>query len=54
VILGARDEAQLRQNLGAIGWSLSDDQMKRLDFASEATPAYPRWHQNATFADRTK
>lgn len=45
VILGARTEEQLRQNLGAVGWNLSRDQVARLDAASEVTPAYPYWHQ---------
>ncbi|MFN5717812.1 MAG: aldo/keto reductase, partial [Bradyrhizobium sp.] len=38
---GARDEAQLRDNLGAVGWSLSPDQIARLDKASAVMPAYP-------------
>ena len=41
VIIGARNEAQLRQNLGAVGWSLSPDQIERLSKASEATAPYP-------------
>ena len=41
VIIGARNETQLRQNLGAVGWSLTPDQIARLDKASAATPAYP-------------
>ena len=41
VIIGARTEAQLRDNLGAVGWSLSPDQVARLDAASAVTPAYP-------------
>ncbi|WP_209332051.1 aldo/keto reductase [Lunatimonas salinarum] len=45
VVIGARNEAQLRQNLGAVGWALSVDQIKRLDEASEVPPAYPYWHQ---------
>lgn len=45
IIIGARDEAQLKQNLGAVGWNLSLDQVKRLDAASEQQPAYPYWHQ---------
>ncbi len=45
VIIGARTEEQLRQNLGAVGWNLSRDQVARLDAASEVTPAYPYWHQ---------
>jgi aryl-alcohol dehydrogenase-like predicted oxidoreductase len=51
VIIGARDETQLRDNLGAIGWSLTADQVLRLDEASETTLAYPYWHQRG-FAER--
>lgn len=45
IVLGARDEAQLRENLGAAGWSLDASQMARLDAASEVRPIYPYWHQ---------
>jgi aryl-alcohol dehydrogenase-like predicted oxidoreductase len=45
VIIGARDEAQLRQNLGAAGWNLTPEQVAKLDAASETTPVYPYWHQ---------
>ncbi|NOJ50466.1 aldo/keto reductase [Bradyrhizobium archetypum] len=41
VIIGARNEAQLRDNLGAVGWSLSEEQIRRLDAASDVMPAYP-------------
>lgn len=41
VIVGARNEDQLRQNLGAIGWELDADQIARLDKASATTPPYP-------------
>ncbi|WP_213289943.1 aldo/keto reductase [Bradyrhizobium sp. sGM-13] len=41
VIVGARNEAQLRDNLGAVGWSLSEEQIRRLDAASGVMPAYP-------------
>jgi aryl-alcohol dehydrogenase-like predicted oxidoreductase len=51
VIVGARDEGQLRDNLGAVGWALSAEQVARLDAASGATPAYPYWHQRG-FAER--
>jgi aryl-alcohol dehydrogenase-like predicted oxidoreductase len=51
VIIGARNEEQLRQNLGAVGWNLSPDQVARLDEASQVTPAYPYWHQ-AGFGER--
>lgn len=45
VIIGARNEQQLRDNLGAIGWTLGTDQIAKLDAASAVTPAYPYWHQ---------
>jgi aryl-alcohol dehydrogenase-like predicted oxidoreductase len=45
VIVGARNEEQLRQNLGAVGWDLTPEQIGRLDAASDVTPAYPYWHQ---------
>jgi aryl-alcohol dehydrogenase-like predicted oxidoreductase len=45
VVVGARNEEQLRANLGAVGWTLSEDQVARLDAASRKTPAYPYWHQ---------
>ncbi len=45
VIVGARNEEQLRQNLGAVGWSLTPDQVAKLDAASATTLAYPYWHQ---------
>jgi aryl-alcohol dehydrogenase-like predicted oxidoreductase len=45
LIIGARTEEQLKQNLGAVGWSLTVDEVKRLDKASETLPAYPYWHQ---------
>jgi aryl-alcohol dehydrogenase-like predicted oxidoreductase len=48
VIIGARNEEQLRQNLAATGWSLSSEQISKLDEASAATPAYPYWHQRTT------
>ena len=51
LILGARNEEQLRQNLGAIGWNLTADQIARLDKASDRTPIYPYWHQRQ-FAER--
>jgi aryl-alcohol dehydrogenase-like predicted oxidoreductase len=52
VIIGARNEEQLRQNLAAIGWSLTPGQVAALDAASEVPVAYPYWHQRQTFADR--
>ena len=53
VLIGARDETQLRDNLGALGWTLSPEHMSRLDEASDLTAPYPyyaqRWGQ---FAER--
>jgi aryl-alcohol dehydrogenase-like predicted oxidoreductase len=51
LILGARNEDQLRDNLGTIGWSLTRDQMAALDQASDMPLTYPYWHQRG-FADR--
>lgn len=51
VIVGARNEEQLRQNLGAVGWNLTLEQVAKLDAASATTPAYPYWHQRG-FAER--
>jgi len=45
VVIGARNEEQLRQNLGAVGWNLTADQIAILDKASETPKAYPYWHQ---------
>ncbi len=45
VIIGARDEAQLVANIGAIGWTLTPEQIAALDAASDTPAAYPVWHQ---------
>ena len=45
VIVGARNEEQLKQNLGAIGWNLDAEQVSRLDAASAVPLPYPYWHQ---------
>jgi len=46
IVIGARNESQLRENLGAIGWQLDAAQMARLDAASQPRPIYPYWHQH--------
>ncbi len=51
VIIGARNEEQLRQNLGAIGWNLAPEQVAKLDAASAVNLAYPYWHQRG-FVER--
>lgn len=50
VIIGARNEEQLKQNLEAVGWNLTTDQLKKLDAASEVSPIYPYWHQRLNLA----
>jgi aryl-alcohol dehydrogenase-like predicted oxidoreductase len=45
VVIGARDEKQLKDNLGAVGWNLTPEQVKTLDKASAVQLAYPYWHQ---------
>lgn len=52
VVLGARDEAQLRVNLGAAEFNLTEEQVRRLDRVSAQQPVYPYWHQQQTFAER--
>jgi aryl-alcohol dehydrogenase-like predicted oxidoreductase len=52
VIVGARNEEQLRQNLGAAGWNLTTGQVAALDKASERPAAYPYWHQRKFFSGR--
>ena len=51
LIIGVRNEAQLRDNLGAVGWALTSEQVAALDNASAVTPVYPYWHQRG-FTDR--
>ncbi|HEX9959977.1 MAG TPA: aldo/keto reductase [Pyrinomonadaceae bacterium] len=45
IVIGARDEEQLKQNLEAVGWNLTKEQVSQLDKASETPPVYPYWHQ---------
>ena len=51
LIIGARNEEQLRANLGAIGWKLTPEQVAKLDAVSNTPPIYPYWHQRG-FAER--
>jgi aryl-alcohol dehydrogenase-like predicted oxidoreductase len=46
IIIGARNEEQLKQNFGAVGWKLTAEQIAKLDAASDVKPIYPYWHQN--------
>ena len=50
VIIGARNEEQLRQNLASVGWNLTTEQVAKLDAASVVPKTYPYWHQ--AFFDR--
>ena len=52
VIMGARDEAQLRENLGSVGWNLTPEQIAKLDAAGAVTLAYPYWHQQFFIKER--
>jgi aryl-alcohol dehydrogenase-like predicted oxidoreductase len=51
IVIGARNEEQLKQNLGAVGWSLTPEQMSKLEAASATPTAYPYWHQKG-FGER--
>ena len=52
MIIGARNEEQLRQNLGAVGWTLTPEQVAALDAASDLLPPYPHapYRQQEGFA----
>ena len=53
VLIGARNEQQLRQNLDAVGWHLSEEQVAKLDVASAVTPPYPYYpYWNGQFTER--
>lgn len=53
VLIGARNEAQLIDNLGAAGWQLAAEHMAQLDAASAVTPPYPSYpYWNGPFAER--
>ncbi|PIQ20476.1 MAG: aldo/keto reductase, partial [Cytophagales bacterium CG18_big_fil_WC_8_21_14_2_50_42_9] len=45
IIIGARNEEQLKQNLDAVGWNLTIEQVRKLDKASDVPTIYPYWHQ---------
>lgn len=51
IVIGARNEEQLTQNINAEGWRLTDQQVLKLDEASAAPIPYPYWHQRQ-FEDR--
>src|ERR1700722_17888223 len=51
LVIGARDEKQLRANLASVGWQLTAEQITKLDAASKVPLAYPYWHQ-VQFASR--
>jgi aryl-alcohol dehydrogenase-like predicted oxidoreductase len=52
VLVGARTEQQLRDNLAAATWQLSEEEMKRLNEVSAIPFAYPQWHQRRFGAER--
>ena len=52
IVIGARNETQLRDNLGAVGWKLTPAQIAKLDAASAVPLPYPYWHQRAIYGER--
>lgn len=46
LVIGARTEQHLAQNLAAVGWNLTQEQVERLDNVSRRPKAYPYWHQD--------
>ena len=51
LITGVRNETQLRDNLGAVGWTLTSEHVAALEKATTVTPVYPYWHQRG-FTER--
>jgi aryl-alcohol dehydrogenase-like predicted oxidoreductase len=45
IIIGARNEEQLKLNLASVDWNLTLDQVRSLDEVSNVFPVYPYWHQ---------
>lgn len=54
LVIGARNEAQLEENLGAVGWTLSHEHVAVLEAVSQRTPIYPYWHQKGFDARNPK
>jgi aryl-alcohol dehydrogenase-like predicted oxidoreductase len=52
VIIGARTEEQLRDNLEAASWEMTDEEVRRLDEASATPPIFPYWHQRRFNTER--
>lgn len=52
IIIGARNEAQLKENLGAVGWSLTEEEVRLLEKAGEVEEPYPAWQQHTWGIDR--
>lgn len=46
LIIGARNEEQLKDNLGAVGWNLTPEQVAKLEDASFVPLPYPYFHQD--------
>jgi aryl-alcohol dehydrogenase-like predicted oxidoreductase len=52
LIVGARTEEQLRDNLAALNLQLTAEEHQRLERVSRPTLIYPFWRQRNTPADR--
>lgn len=52
VIVGARNEQQLRDNLGAATWEMTREEVQKLNSVSAVPPIYPYWHQRKYGAER--
>lgn len=52
LVIGARNEQQLRDNLGAVGWSLTEEEVRQIEKVSEVPETYPTWHQHKYAGER--
>ncbi len=54
LIIGARNEKQLLDNLGAVGWDLDPEHVRELEKVTDRVPIYPYWHQAQFQGERLK
>ena len=52
LVIGARNETQLMQNLSASDFNLTNEQITLLDKASHKSAPYPYWHQRSVYRER--
>jgi aryl-alcohol dehydrogenase-like predicted oxidoreductase len=54
IIVGARTDEQLKDNLAAASWTMSDEELQRLNDLTVPRILYPYWHQQFSAAGRLR